>query len=173
MATDTGPGGTIDEFGEVSKRVGRVFRYVLLAATLLGLVALAVLLAYVTNAVRPLTAEPRWYLVFGITLVAPTVAAGWVLRRRNPDALWVGGATLTLPAVGTLFGSGAALLFVDVITPVDWLAHYLAVAIPSVLVLWLDQPGDRMACSLATTRWRVSSGSPMKWKPRASSAMSK
>ena len=33
---------------------------------------------------------------------------------------------------------------------------------------WIDQAGDSTASSLATTRWRVSSGSPIKWKTRSS-----
>ena len=140
-APDASPGDpTVEEFGRVSRTAGTVFRYLLLAATLVGLVALAVLLVYVANdAFQPLTADSGWYLVFGLTLVAPTVTAGWILHRRYDGALRVGGTALAVPAVGLLFGGGVALLFVDVVPAVAWLAYYVAIAVPSGVLILLNR----------------------------------
>ena len=49
MATGSPTGNVIESFGEVDKTVGTIFRYVLLAATMFGLVTLAILLVFVTN----------------------------------------------------------------------------------------------------------------------------
>ena len=97
---------------------------------------------YVTNdALQPLTADPGWYLVFALTLVAPAVVVGWILRRRRNGALRVGGTAIALPVIGLLFAGGVALLFVDVIEPVVWLAFYVAVALPLAVMAALSR-GD-------------------------------
>jgi phosphate transport system permease protein len=130
----------VEGFGQVSRTAGRVFRAVLLAATLVGIVALAVLLAYVVNdAVQPSTADPGYYGVFAATLVAPAVGVGASLYRRNPDAVWVGLGALAVPVIGLLFGAGAALLFVNIVPPLAWFAYVLALAIPVAVGWWLSR----------------------------------
>ncbi len=137
MATGT---DTVESFGQVSRTAGRAFRVVLLAATLAGILALAVLLAYVVNdAIQPFTADTGWYLVYALTLIAPTVAVGAYLYRRDPSTLWVGAGGLAVPVVGLLFGSGVALLFVDIVPPLAWFAYYLGLAVPIAFGLALDR----------------------------------
>ena len=113
------------EFGEVSRTVGVVFRSVLFAATVSGIVSLAVLLLSVVNdAIRPFTADAGWYVVLYATFVVPTFLAGSALARRggHPSTLetllpyvvlgiGTGIGALALTALRGTLGS-AALLFV-------------------------------------------------------------
>ena len=136
---------TFEGFGEVSKTVGTVFRYVLLAATLVGLVALFILLVFVANdAIQPLTADPRWHLTFFLTLVVPTLAVGGYLYSRNIDALRLGGMTLGLLVVSLMFSGGVGMVFVDLVTPLTWFAYVLAVAIPTAFVVVLERYDHRL-----------------------------
>jgi len=138
MATDTETVG--EGFGQVSRTVGTVFRYVLLAATLVGIVALTVLLVFVANdAIRPLTADPGWHLTFFLTLVVPTLGVGSYLAVRAPASLWVGGMTVGLAVVSLLFAGGVAMIFVDIVTPVVWFAYVVAIAVPTALVVGLHR----------------------------------
>ena len=62
---------------------GKAFEGVLIAATLVGIVALLVLFGYMfVDAVGPLAASAEWYLLFFATLVAPTSAFALYVRRR-------------------------------------------------------------------------------------------
>jgi phosphate transport system permease protein len=129
MATgsDTGYAGG---FGQVSRTVGTVFRYLMLGATLFGIVVLAILLLYVANdAVRPLTADPGWHLTFLATLVVPTAAVGGYLARRNRSAATFGGAVVGVFAVSLMFAAGLAMILVDMVAPVTWFGYVLALAV--------------------------------------------
>ena len=62
---------------------GRVFEALLIGATLVGIVSLLVLFGYIVfDAVGPLAASPRWYLLYFGTLVTPTAAFTLYARRR-------------------------------------------------------------------------------------------
>lgn len=164
MATDT---GSAEGFGRVSRTIGTAFRYLLLAATLLGIVILAILLVFVANdAIQPLTADPGWHLTFFVTLVVPTLAVGASLadlsvertleesRRpfaglslvRGPRAgrLSVGLTALGLLVIGLMFGAGAAMLFVDVIPALVWLSFVVALALPLVGIVGIERFDDRL-----------------------------
>ncbi|WP_254536703.1 phosphate ABC transporter permease PstA [Halomarina litorea] len=135
MATDTDT-ETFDGFGQVSRTVGTVFRYGLLAATLFGIVVLGILLVYVANdAIQPLTADPGWHLTFFLTLVVPSVAVGSYLYYRNTAALKTGLAVVGLFLVSLMFAAGASLVFVDIVPPLVWFAYVLGIAVPSALVV--------------------------------------
>jgi phosphate transport system permease protein len=137
MATDQ---QTFEGFGQVSKRVGVVFRYVLLAATLVGLVALGILLVFVTNdAIQPLTADAGWHLTFFLTLVVPTLAVGGYLYSRNRDALKVGAGTLGLLVVSLMFSGGVAMIFVDLLSPILWFAYVLTLVAPVAVVVGIKR----------------------------------
>jgi phosphate transport system permease protein len=139
MATDTGEYETEAEFGKISRTAGTILKYALLCSTLVGILALGILLVYVVNdAVQPLTADPGWYLVFFLTLVVPTVAVGWLLNRRG-DALSVGIAGLGIPTVGVLFGAGISSVFLDVIHPLIWFAYCVAAVVPIAIAVGLDR----------------------------------
>ena len=150
MATDdaTATGGG---FGRVSRTVGTVFRYFLLAATLAGIVALGVLLAFVTNAaLRPFTADPAWLAVFALAVIALPVGTGAWLYRTRPPAFRTGLGALGLVFVGLLYGGGVVILFVDVLPPVVWLSFVVALAIPAVLALALERLDRRLSFLLRT-----------------------
>jgi phosphate transport system permease protein len=144
MSTDTRD--VVEEgFGHVSRTVGTVFRYLLLVSTLVGIVALGILLVYVANdAIQPLTADPGWHLTFFLAFVLPSLLVGGVLYRRNRAALFTGLNALGVPAVATLFASAAAMLFVDIVPPLVWFAYVVAVAIPVVALLALTRYSHRI-----------------------------
>ncbi|WP_251343369.1 phosphate ABC transporter permease PstA [Haloplanus halophilus] len=127
MATES---REIEDFGHVSRTVGTAFRYLLLAATLFGIVSLAILLIYVANdAIRPLTAEPGWHLTFFLTLVVPTLVTGGYLLRTDPASFRFGAAIVGTLAVSTMFAGGAAMIFVDIVPPITWFAYVLALCL--------------------------------------------
>jgi phosphate transport system permease protein len=144
MATDTDP-RRIESFGEVSRTVGTAFRYLLLAATLFGIVTLVVFLVQVFNdAIQPLAADPGWHLAFFLTLVAPTVGLGGYLYLRNRSAITLGAGVVGTLAVTLMFGAGTAMMFVDIISPLVWLSYVVALAIPVALVLALERVDRRL-----------------------------
>jgi phosphate transport system permease protein len=119
------------EFGEVSRRRGRLFRYLSFAASVFGIAALAVLLVYVTIDAFALTeASPGWLFTYVGTLVLPFIgfclyaAADRAVTRRTLATL-AGGLPVTTVAV-----EGFELL-VRPIPRLDWhLAFLFAVVVP-------------------------------------------
>lgn len=149
MASSTVPTDQPTGFGRVSRTVGTAFRYLLLTATLVGIVALGVLLVFVTNdAIRPLSAEPAWLATMGLTaILAPISVAGW-LWRYKPSELSTGLSALGLLVVGAIFGGGAVIIFTDVIPPTVWLAYVVA-ALPVGAAIVLSARHDRRLPFLA------------------------
>jgi phosphate transport system permease protein len=132
--------GHIEGFGQVSQTVGTVFRYALLAATLFGIVALAVLLVYVANdAIRPLTADPGWHLTFFLTLVLPSLLVGSYFAVRNVDALRFGATTVGMFLVSLLFSGAVAMIFIDILDPLVWFAYVIAVIVPLVAIVAIQR----------------------------------
>lgn len=136
---------TVGGFGDVNRTVGTVFRYLLLGATLVGIVVLAVLLVLVTNdAVQPLTADPGWLLTFLVVLVLPSLGVvGWLLRRGAVAAVRVGVAVLGLFVVSLMFSGGVAMLFVDILSPLTWVAYLAALGLPALFLVGLDRTDRR------------------------------
>ncbi|WP_224334396.1 phosphate ABC transporter permease PstA [Haloprofundus halobius] len=132
MATQR-DGATGEWFGnseQISRMPGKVFAAACLSATLFGILMVAGLLVYVAkDAIRPLTADPRWFLVFFLTLVAPSTALLAYYRRRGDGEATVALTALAVPFFGLLLGSGVLLLFVDVLSVVEWLAFVVAVGL--------------------------------------------
>ncbi len=140
---------TIDGFGQVSRTVGTVFRYLLLAATLIGIVALVILLLFVANdAIQPLTADPGWHLTFFMTLVVPTLAVSGYLMNRNQSAAAVGVGTIGLAVVTTMFAGGLSLIFVDIVDSITWAAAVLALAVPTAVLVAITRVSDRSPLEL-------------------------
>ncbi|WP_227353693.1 phosphate ABC transporter permease PstA [Haladaptatus salinisoli] len=140
MAADTERYETIGQFERVSRTAGTAFKYLLLAATLVGIVSLGVLLVYVTNdAIQPLTADAGWYLVFFLAFVAPTAVVGRYLNRRGGNALSTGATALGIPLVGLVFAAGVSTVFIDVVYPLVWFAYFVAVAVPVVIAVGLSR----------------------------------
>ncbi|MFC4408644.1 phosphate ABC transporter permease PstA [Haloarchaeobius iranensis] len=133
-------------FGQVSRTVGTVFRYLLLASTLFGIAVLAILLVYVANdAVQPLTADPGWHLTFFLTLVLPTLATAGYLAATNLEALKFGSMTIGLIVVSLLFSGGVAIIFIEVLAPLVWFAYVLAFAVPTVLMIALQRRSRQLS----------------------------
>ncbi|MFC7227911.1 phosphate ABC transporter permease PstA [Salinirubellus salinus] len=144
MSTET-RGDVIESFGEVSKRVGLAFRYLLLVATMFGIATLAVLLVFVFNdAVQPLTADPRWHLTFLLTFVLPSLGVGSYLYLRDDPGFGFGAGTVGLVVVSLLFSGGVAMIFVDLVDPIVWFAYTLAVAVPLGVVVLLQRESRRI-----------------------------
>jgi len=138
-------GATTGDFGTVSRTVGLVFRYLLLAATLAGIVALGVLLVFVANdAFRPLSAEPAWLALAGLTAVLPPLAVGAWLRRREAGVLRSGLAATGLLFVGVLFSGGATIVFTDVVPPMALFAHLAALLVPAAVAIGLERVDGRV-----------------------------
>ena len=85
MATRPETGEAIRREGRFSLKElkGKAFEGILVAATLVGIVALIVLFGYMFfDAVGPLAASAEWYLLFFATLIAPSSAFALYSRRR-------------------------------------------------------------------------------------------
>lgn len=139
MATE-GQTEILESFGQVNKTAGRLFQYLLQAATAFGIIVLAFLLLFVTNdAIQPLTADPGWHLTFFLTLVVPTLAVGTYVYRRNRDALVFGVMVVGLLVVSLMFSGGAALVLIDIVQPATWAGISLAFLVPAGLVVGLQR----------------------------------
>jgi len=145
MATNT-ESGEIEGFGQVSRTVGTIFRYLLVAATMFGIVMLAVLLLYVANdAIQPSTADPGWYLTFFLALVVPSVAVGWTVRRRDRGAFGFGALLVGMLVVSLMFSGGVALLVIDVVPPLAALAYAIGIVVPVGFAVLLTQQAHRIS----------------------------
>lgn len=119
--------GAVSAGESVSRLRGRVFEWVTLGATVFGIVTVAALLLYVVNdALQPLTADPGWHLVFFLTLVAPALALAGYYYRYDPAAGEVAYASAGVPVVGLVVGGGLVVLFVEIVTPLEWFGILLA-----------------------------------------------
>ena len=141
MATDT-ENANVGGFGEVSRVRGAVFEYLSLGASVVGLVALGVLLVYVTiDAFDLASASPEWLLTYFVTLVVPFLAfclysvSDPAVTRRSLVALGGG-----LVAVASIFTAIEA--FVASIPRLTWqLAYLFVVAMP--VAAYLAYVGSR------------------------------
>ena len=132
MATET---TTSEGFGQVSRLKGVVFRYLTLAASLLGIVSLAILLAYVGyDAFGLEAAGPVWYVVFLGTVVAPT-AAFLAYARTRPSVKNATAGILTVILGGTL-AALSAVVVVSIIFGSDvWFAHAVLILVPPLALV--------------------------------------
>jgi phosphate transport system permease protein len=127
MATETSP-----EFEQVSRAKGVAFEYLSLAASVVGLVALAVLLIYVfVDAFDLADASPEWLLTYFLTLVVPFIgfclySAGSRELARN-TAIALGGGL-----VGTAVVFTAVETFVGTVPRLSWQLVYLFVVVTPV-----------------------------------------
>jgi phosphate transport system permease protein len=126
MATDTSPD---PEFEQVSRTKGVAFEYLSLGASVIGLVALAVLLIYVfVDAFDLAAASPEWLLVYFLTLVVPFIgfclysAKSRELTRNTAIAL-AGGL------VGTAVVFTAVETFIGTVPRLSWQLVYLFVVV--------------------------------------------
>ena len=145
MATEEATG---DQLGQTAglrlqKLKGQLFEAALVAATLVGILALLVLFGYIANdAFRPGTASPAWFLVYLATLVAPT-AAFTLYARRNPAVREANARAFAAVFGGLLLGL-VTYAVVDALSPYDVFIYAFLASLPPALVLTYDRAtGDR------------------------------
>ncbi|OYR45941.1 phosphate ABC transporter permease PstA [Halorubrum sp. Ea8] len=141
MATDA-DNANVGGFGQVSQVRGAVFEYLSLGASVVGLVALGVLLVYVTiDAFDLANASPEWLLTYFVTIVVPFIAFCLysvddpAVIRRSLVAL--GGGLVAVAAVFT-----AIEAFVAPIPRLSWQLAYLFVVV-TPLTAYLAYVGSR------------------------------
>jgi phosphate transport system permease protein len=117
---------------------GKLFEVALVAATLVGIVSLLVLFAYISaDAFRPGTASPVWFLVYLGTLVAPTAAFTLYARRR--PAVRETNAKAFAAVFGGLLLSLVTYAVIDSLSPYDVFVYAFFASIPPALVLAYDR----------------------------------
>jgi phosphate transport system permease protein len=113
---------------------GQLFEVALVAATLVGIVSLLVLFAYISNdALRPGTASPAWFLVYLGTLVAPTAAFTLYARRR--PAVRATNAKTFAAVFGGLVLSLVTYAVLDSLSPYDVFIYAVFASLPPAIVL--------------------------------------
>lgn len=121
---------------KVSQARGLVFRYVTLGASLVGIAMVGVLLAKVfLDAIRPFTADATWLATFALTLVLPTIALVGYYARTNVQAGWVGATVTAIPIFGLLFGTGVVVLFIQVLSPLEWFGAFVGLGVTAAVVV--------------------------------------
>ncbi|QDX41341.1 phosphate ABC transporter permease PstA [Salarchaeum sp. JOR-1] len=132
------------EFGEVSRLKGVVFEYVSLAASVVGILSLGVLLAYVAwDAFGLASAGVGWYATYAATLVLPFVAFVWYARTR--PAVAAGAFELFSLTLAGVLGATATVIVLSIIAgPTVWFAYFLTVFGPAG-ALWVYGQYDREA----------------------------
>ena len=137
MATDTGT-TTVEEFGQINRVKGTLFEYATLTASVLGIAALGVLLAYVLwDAFGLATAGPAWYGAFAALVVAPAV---WFVRYARRNAV-VGEVALELVSTATgglLAGFGAVAVLEVIAGDPVWFTYFSTVVGPMLALYWYD-----------------------------------
>ncbi|GGN97159.1 phosphate ABC transporter permease PstA [Haloarcula pellucida] len=129
MATQT---PTQTEFGEVSRLKGIAFKYISFGASIVGILALGVLLAYVFwDAFGLESAGTTWYLSYTATLLVPLLAF-FVYARTRPDVV-AGAFELFSMTLGGVMLTVATVIILSVIaSPPVWFAYFLTVVGPTL-----------------------------------------
>ncbi|TKX54126.1 phosphate ABC transporter, permease protein PstA, partial [Halorubrum sp. SS7] len=146
MATEDSTG---DQLGRsaalrLQQLKGQLFEVALVAATLVGIVSLLVLFAYISvDAFRPGTASPAWFLVYLGTLVAPTAAFTLYARRR--PAVRTANAVAFAAVFGGLLLSAVTYAVVDALSPYDVFIYGVFASLPPMLVLAYDRTTEGQA----------------------------
>ncbi|AWB27533.1 phosphate ABC transporter permease PstA [Halococcoides cellulosivorans] len=135
MATDSDHRGTLFEASGTWRRrfTDLAFEASLLGATLIGIVSLLVLFGYIVfDAFQPLSASLQWYLLYVVTLVAPT-AAFTLFARRHP-AVRAANATAFAVVFGALIVSLLTYVVVDAVSPYDVLIYLVCGTVPPLVI---------------------------------------
>jgi len=133
MATDT---STESRFGAVSRTKGTVFEYLAFFSSTAGILALAVLLAYVFwDAFGLQSAELAWYGAFAAFVVAPVVAFV-AYTRWDPVAGEVALELSSTAMAGLLGGFGVVAVLEVIVGPDVWFGYFVTVVAP-LCGLWL------------------------------------
>lgn len=129
-----GAGGQVSRFRDV------IFRLGCLGATLTALLLMLTFLIYVANdALAPLSADAGWLVTFGMAVGVPAVALGVYYFRADTRAGEVAAVATGLPIAASLAAGGVAIVFMYVITPVEWLALVLSVLVAAAAIMAYDR----------------------------------
>ena len=120
---------------QVSQFRGLLFRYTTLAASIFGIAMVAVLLTKVfLDAVRPFTADPGWLVTVAATVVLPALGCIVYYARTDTRAGWIGAILTAIPFFGLIFGTGIVVLFVEVLSPLEWFGVAIALVVTAGVV---------------------------------------
>jgi len=139
MATETDTG-----FGQVSRVRGIAFKGISFAASVVGILALAVLLAYVFwDAFGLAEAGTTWYLAYTATLLVPLL--GFVAYARTRPTVAAGAFELFgFTLAGGMLTFATIIVFLVIAGPQVWFTYFLTVLAP-FLGLYLYGQYDREA----------------------------
>ncbi|NLV06030.1 phosphate ABC transporter permease PstA [Haloarcula rubripromontorii] len=141
MAT-TSP--TETEFGEVSRIKGIVFKYISFAASIVGILALGVLLAYVFwDALGLESAGTSWYLAYTATLLVPLLAF-FVYARTRPAVVAGTFELFSMTLAGVLLTGAGVIILSIIASPGVWFTYFLTVVGP-IVGLYVYGQYDRKA----------------------------
>ena len=129
MATESAT-ATETRFETISRTKGTLFEFLTFGASVFGLVALGVLLLYVSwDAFGLSAAEPGWYGALAAFVVAPSL--GFVLYARKNALAGEVALELVSTAMGGLLAGFAVVAVIQVIASPDvWFAYFLTVVAP-------------------------------------------
>jgi len=131
-------------FGSVSRVKGTVFKYLAFAASLAGILALAVLLAYVAwDALGLETAGTSWYLSYTVTLLVPLLGFSAYARRR-PEVTAGAFELVAMTLGGVMLTVATVILLLVIAGPAVWLTAFVFVVGP-VLGLYVYGQYNREA----------------------------
>ncbi|GGK75272.1 phosphate ABC transporter permease PstA [Haloarcula sebkhae] len=136
MATREPETGWHGENSDVNHLRGRAFEATCLAATAFGLVSVLLLLLFVANdAFRPFSADAGWLATYAATVVVPLAALAVYYYRLDEPAGEVAYVTSGLPVVGLLLTGGFAVLFIELLSVLEWFALLISLVVAGGLIV--------------------------------------
>jgi phosphate transport system permease protein len=123
---------TETEFGEISRFRGIAFKYLSFGASVVGIVALGALLAYVFwDALGLETAGTAWYLTYTGTLLLPLLAF-FAYARTRLDVLAGAFELFSMTLGGGLLTFAAIIILLVIAGPGVWFTYFLTVVAPLI-----------------------------------------
>ncbi|WP_058994947.1 phosphate ABC transporter permease PstA [Haloarcula sp. CBA1127] len=136
MATREPETGWHGENSDVNHLRGRAFEATCLAATAFGLVSVLLLLLFVANdAFRPFSADAGWLATYAATVLVPLAALAVYYYRLDEPAGEVAYVTSGLPVVGLLLTGGFAVLFIELLSVLEWFALLISLVVAGGLIV--------------------------------------
>ncbi|MEF8829059.1 MAG: phosphate ABC transporter permease PstA [Haloarcula sp.] len=136
MATRESETGWHGEQSDVNHLRGRAFEATCLAATAFGLVSVLLLLLFVANdAFRPFSADVGWLATYAATVLVPLAALAVYYYRLDEPAGEVAYVTSGLPVVGLLLTGGFAVLFIELLSVLEWFALLVSLVVAAGLIV--------------------------------------
>jgi phosphate transport system permease protein len=135
MATRKPDTGWHGENSDVNHLRGRAFEATCLALTAFGLVSVLLLLLFVaSDAFRPLSADVGWLATYAVIVVVPLAALAVYYYRLDEPAGEVAYVTSGLPVVGLLLTGGFAVLFIELLSVLEWFALLVSLVVAVGLI---------------------------------------